>query len=235
MWSGPRNISSALMRSFENRDDTWVCDEPFYGCYLQASGAKHPGYEEIIESMICNYKQAIKALTTDKKDSLIINYQKHMTHHLPPEMSTDWLLALKNCFLIRDPVRVISSYAKVRPKFSFEELGLQQQRDLFELCAQSGDTPPVIDASRCLEDPEGTLRKLCARLNISFSPKMLKWRSGSRISDGVWGKHWYQELNKSTSFSLNINQDANIDTASRHPEILEKALDIYNELLEYSL
>ena len=235
MWSGPRNISSALMRSFENRHDTWVCDEPFYGYYLKASGVKHPGYEEIIESMVCDYRQVIKALTTDKEDSLIINYQKHMTHHLLPEIATDWLLGLKNCFLIRDPVRVISSYSRVRPEFSFEDLGLQQQRDLFELCVQYGQIPPVIDASRCLVDPAGTLKKLCARLNIGFSPKMLKWKSGTRSSDGVWGKHWYQNLEKTTCFSSNINHQVDIKTANRYPEILKKSLYIYNELLEYSL
>ena len=223
------------MRSFENREDTWVCDEPFYGYYLNESGATHPGYEEIIESMTCDQSKVIEVLTKGSKDPLTINYQKHMTHHLLPEVTTDWLLGLKNCFLIRDPIRVISSYARVRPDFSLEELGMVQQRDLFELCAQSGEIPPVIDASRCVEDPEGTLRKLCARLDISFSSKMLKWEAGPRISDGVWSKYWYKELNKTTRFSSRRISPRETETANRYPQILKKSLQIYDQLAEYSL
>mgnify|MGYP002034702966 FL=1 len=238
MWSGPRNISSALMRSFENRSDTWVCDEPFYGFYLKISGAPHPDRQEIIDSMVCDPESVIETLTKEVNDSLSINYQKHMTHHFLPEISGDWLFSLKNCFLIRDPLRVISSYAKVRSKFSFEELGMQQQLDLFHLCANElGEAPPVIDAERCLVNPKNVLTKLCQRLNISFSSKMLEWPIGSRASDGLWAKHWYSDLYKTTHFSLNQNNYKSDERKieKEYSETLKKALEIYNELSEYAL
>ncbi len=238
MWSGPRNISSALMRSFENRSDTWVCDEPFYGFYLKKSGALHPGRQEIIDSMVCDPKSVIEILTKGSNDSLTINYQKHMTHHFLPEVDRGWLSSIKNCFLIRDPLRVISSYAKVRSEFSFEELGMQQQLNLFHLCADElGEAPPVIDADRCLLNPEIVLTKLCQNLNISFSSEMLEWPIGSRASDGVWAKYWYDDLNKTTHFSLNQSEDKSDDSKieKEYSEILEKGLQIYDELLEHAL
>ena len=236
MWSGPRNISSALMRSFENRSDTWVCDEPFYGFYLKASEAQHPGREEIIDSMLCDYRSVIEMLTNGINDLFTINYQKHMTHHLLSEIDREWLSNLKNCFLIRDPVSVISSYAKVRTDFSFEDLGMQQQLDLFHLCTdQFGEIPPVIDAKRCLEDPRTVLKKLCERLDISFSLKMLEWPIGPRASDGVWAKYWYQDLNKTTHFSLRHGGSDDPKVEKGYSELLGNALEIYNELLEYAL
>jgi len=236
MWSGPRNISSALMRSFENRGDTWVCDEPFYGFYLKASGASHPGRQEIIDSMVCDPRSVIEMLTKDVSGSLTINYQKHMTHHLLSAASREWLSNLKNCFLIRDPVRVISSYAKMRTNFSFEDLGMQQQLDLFNLCAdQFGEVPPVIDAERCLEDPETVLTKLCERLNIGFSSQMLEWPSGPRASDGVWAKYWYQDLNKTKYFSLKHKGNDQPKVEEVYSGVLGKAREIYNELLKYAL
>ena len=236
MWSGPRSISSALMRSFENREDTWVIDEPFYGYYLKVSGAQHPGCKEVIESMDCDWRQVVELLTKNRKDSLTINYQKHMTHHLFPEVQKDWLLRLKNCFLIREPVSVLASYARVRPHFTYEELGIQQQYDLFHLCAKLfGEFPPVIDANRFLADPDGMLRKVCQRLNIRFSSKMLKWPSGPRNSDGIWAKYWYDDLNKSTCFSSNLNSKEERITASRYSEMLGKSLSVYNELFKHSL
>jgi len=226
------------MRSFENRSDTWVCDEPFYGFYLKISGALHPGRQEIIDSMVCDPKSVTETLTKDVNDSLSINYQKHMTHHFLPEIGDDWLFSLKNCFLIRDPLRVISSYAKVRSKFSFEELGMQQQLDLFHLCANElGEAPPVIDAEHCLVNPKYVLNKLCQRLNISFSSKMLEWPIGSRASDGLWAKHWYGDLYKTTHFSLNQSKYKSDERKieKEYSETLKKALKIYNELSEYAL
>ena len=140
--------------------------------------------------------------------------------------------------MIRDLLRVISSYAKVRSKFSFEELGIQQQLDLFHLCADKlGEAPPVIDAERCLVNPKNVLTKLCQRLNISFSSKMLEWPVGSRASDGLWAKHWYGDLYKTTHFSLNQIRGKSDEhkIEKEHSESLKKALVIYNELSEYVL
>jgi hypothetical protein len=198
MWSGPRNISTALMRAFENRTDCAVVDEPLYGYYLQQTGLDHPGREQIIAAMDCDWRSVTRALSDASPPGLTgsgVYYQKHMTQHLLPEVDLAFTDALVNCFLIREPRRIIASYARIRPQFTLEEIGLPQQLALFRrVFEREGTPPPVIDASATLMDPAGTLRALCARVAIPFSGRMLRWPPGGRSSDGVWAPYWYASV-----------------------------------------
>lgn len=200
-WSGPRNISTALLRSWGARPDTHVTDEPLYAHYLQTTGIHHPGREEIIASQDSDWRKVADRLTGPVPEDKSIWYQKHMTHHMIPEVGRDWLLELTNCFLIREPGAVILSYSKVRPDPTPEDLGFPQQRELFELVRdRTGRTPPVIDALDVLDDPERILGLLCDAVGVPFDRSMLSWEPGPRPTDGVWAKHWYANVRRSTGF-----------------------------------
>ncbi|MGH8162796.1 MAG: hypothetical protein ACREP1_00510, partial [Rhodanobacteraceae bacterium] len=201
MWSGPRNISTALMRAWENRADTTVIDEPFYAFYLQATGKQHPLAAEIIATGETDWRKVAARLTSAGEDGSRIIYQKQMTHHLLPEVERSWLSNLTNCFLIRDPAEVIASYLKKNGEPTLEDLGFIQQAALFDrVRMESQAIPPIVDARDVLENPERTLRRLCGAVGVSFDPAMLSWPPGLRASDGIWAKHWYGEVARSTSF-----------------------------------
>jgi len=201
-WSGPRNISTAMMRSWENRGDCTVSDEPLYAHYLAATGLDHPARDEVVAAGDTDWRRVVRALTEGPApDGQPVWYQKHMTHHLLPGMDTGWVLRLTNVFLIRDPALVVASYVKSRARVEAADIGLQQQARLFDEVAQrEGRAPPVIDAERFLRAPEAHLRMLCARLGIAFTPRMLRWPAGPRASDGVWAPHWYDTVWKSNGF-----------------------------------
>jgi len=201
MWSGPRNISTALMRAFENRADAAVTDEPLYGHYLLATGLDHPGRDEVIAAQETDWRKVAAALTGPVPGGTRVWYQKHMAHHLLPEIGRDWLDRLTNCFLIRDPREVLASYVMTRAQPTIEDLGLPQQVEIFEhVRAQTGRVPPVLDARDALEDPRRALGLLCAAVGIPFSERMLAWPEGPRPTDGVWGRHWYAGVWRSTGF-----------------------------------
>ena len=201
MWSGPRNISTAMMRAWENRDDCAVSDEPLYAAYLAETGLEHPGWEEIVESGETDWRRVTKALLGPVPGGKPIWYQKHMSHHLLSEMATEWVFGLSNVFLIRNPDEVVASYLKSRAEVTPEDIGLPQQGELFDLlCEHLGHAPPVIDAGDFLRAPEPHLRALCLHLGIPFSDRMLAWPSGPRASDGIWAPHWYQAVHQSTGF-----------------------------------
>lgn len=206
MWSGPRNISTAMMRSWGNRDDTVVIDEPFYAYYLRATGKKHPGADEVIASGETNWRKVVEQLTgplpeSRHKGPSHIFFQKQMTHHLLPEVDRQWLGAVTNCFLIRDPAEVITSYIKKNDDPALEDLGFVQQAEIFDWVKQkTGSAPTVVDAKDFLRNPERMLRVLCEAVGVEFDGAMLSWPPGLRESDGVWAKHWYGEVARSTSF-----------------------------------
>jgi hypothetical protein len=201
MWSGPRNISTALMRAFENRADAVVSDEPLYGHYLLATGLDHPGREEVIAAQETDWRKVAAALAGSPPESKRVWYQKHMAHHLLPEIGRAWLDALTNCFLIREPREVLASYARTRAEPTIEDLGLPQQVEIFEhVRARTGRVPPVLDARDVLEDPRRMLGLLCAAVGIPFSERMLAWPEGPRPTDGVWGRHWYAGVWRSRGF-----------------------------------
>jgi hypothetical protein len=229
MWSGPRNISTALMRSFENRPDCAVVDEPFYGCYLRRSGADHPGREEIVAAMDGDWESVARSLTADVPDSCAVYYQKHMTHHLLPEVDLAFTDDLVNCFLLRDPARVILSYARVRPDFELTDLGFPQQLRIYEHVKQrTGHPPLVLHARHVLADPEGELRRLCDHAGIGFREEMLRWPPGPRESDGVWAPHWYASVQASTGFGPPPTDRPAVP--KRYQRLHEQALAIYAEM-----
>lgn len=201
MWSGPRNISTALMRSWGSRADTVVCDEPFYAHFLKVTGRKHPGRDDVIAHYETDWRKVAAWLTGPVPDGKAIFYQKHMAHHLLPEMMDDWLEALSHAFLIRDPGEMLTSLVKVIPDPAIEDTGLPQQWALFEWLQERGAAPPpVLDARDVLENPRAMLSMLCQRLGVPFLEEMLSWKPGRRPTDGIWAKYWYASVERSTGF-----------------------------------
>ena len=196
MWSGPRTISTAMMRAWENRPDCHVTDEPFYAYYLHRTGLDHPGRDDVIRSQPTDWRTVAADLTQGELPAgATIHYQKHMAHHLLPEVDRAALDGLRHAFLLRDPAEVLISYAKVRGQPTMDDLGLAQQVELYERFGG-----PVIDARDVLERPEPMLRALCAALDVEFDRAMLSWPAGPRATDGVWGRHWYDGVWRSTGF-----------------------------------
>ncbi|GJL81323.1 MAG: branched chain amino acid aminotransferase [marine bacterium B5-7] len=207
------------MRAFENRSDCVVWDEPFYGPYLHLTGKTHPGAAEVIADQGYNWREVVRRIEGSIPESASLWYQKHMTHHMLDDISLDFMDTLANCFLIRDPVEVLSSYRQRRESFDASDLGFKRQFELFEYVrSRSGEVPPVLDSADVLKDPRGMLNALCAHLGIEFSPAMLNWPAGARDSDGVWSKYWYDAVKRSTGFmpykphTIDLDEDARLIT-----------------------
>jgi sulfotransferase family protein len=212
MWSGPRNISTAMMRAWENRGDCAVSDEPLYAHYLAHTGADHPGRDEVVAAGETDWRRVTDSLVGTAPERRPLWYQKHMTHHLLDHIEHDWIHRLVNVFLIRDPSRVVSSYVKTRATVTPEDIGVPQQGRLFdELADRSGVAPPVVDADEFLRAPEAHLRALCARLGIPFTERMLAWPPGPRESDGVWAPWWYAAVERSTRFETPRQKPGRLD------------------------
>jgi hypothetical protein len=207
MWSGPRNISTAMMRSFENRADTIVWDEPFYAAELYATGRDHPMRDEVIKAGEIDPARVAMRLTgpveDPRKPQAHVFYQKHMTHHMLPGFPRDWIghPEIVNAFLIREPKRVLASYTRTWTHVTLDEIGVPQQTELFQAVADRlGRAPPVLESNQVLADPRGALTALCAACGIAFDEAMLSWPAGRRKSDGVWAPAWYGAVEKSTGF-----------------------------------
>ena len=200
MWSGPRNISTAMMRAFENRPDTVVVDEPLYAAYLARTGIDHPVREAVIASQPSDLDEAIAGLSAPLPPGRHVHYAKHMAHHVSRDMDLRWTLDFRNVLLIRDPVEVVASYVRNRETCEPEDIGFPQQGWLMELWDEYGIEVPILDARDFLGAPEAHLRHLCDWLEIPFSVRMLSWPPGPRASDGVWAPHWYAAVWSSTGF-----------------------------------
>ncbi|MDE2488656.1 MAG: HAD family hydrolase [Alphaproteobacteria bacterium] len=199
MWSGPRNISTAMMRSFENRPDCAVVDEPFYAAYLAATGLDHPMREAVLTSQPTDWRAVADALVAEAPAPVV--YQKHMTHHMLPGFGLDWMAQCRNAFLIRDPARVVASYVRTRAEVTLADIGVVRQHELFEREADRlGRAPPVVEGADVLADPRGVLSAFCEALGIGFDEAMLEWPAGRRASDGVWARAWYAAVERSTGF-----------------------------------
>lgn len=234
MWSGPRNISTAMMRSFENRGDTVVIDEPFYACFLERSGIDHPGREIILQSQSTDTNKVIESLVGPHSEAAGIFYQKHMCHHMLDGMELDWMKEVTNVFLIRDPRAMIASYVKSREAVEFSDLGARQMIKFFDAeCDRLGTTPIVIESADVLKDPEGMLEKLCNALEIPFDIAMLNWPQGKRDSDGVWAPHWYASVEKSTGFMPYSERE--IELSPELERIADQCMPAYEKLLKYAL
>jgi hypothetical protein len=198
VWSGPRNISTALMRAWENRPDTVVVDEPLYAAYLARTGLEHPGRDEVLAAQPTDLAEAVAAL--HRPVDAEVHYAKHMSHHLLPGDDLTWTEDFRNVLLVRDPGEVVASYVRSRESCEPADIGLLQQERLLDAWAASGDEPPVLDAADVLRDPEAHLRWLCDWLGIGFTDRMLHWPAGPRDSDGVWAPYWYDAVLASTGF-----------------------------------
>jgi len=232
MWSGPRNVSTALMRSFENRDDTFVWDEPLYSYYLKETGKTHPIGKEIINTYSFDLNEIIKNISKDYGTKKI-HYQKHMAHHILEKTPIDWIKFGINCFLIRHPKEVISSYIKKNKLIESFDIGFPNQFRIFKRVIDLNQNLIVINAKDLLNNPTNILQKLCNKLNISYDNKMLNWPKGPRDSDGIWSKFWYGSVNQSSGFEIHKNQEFKIP--SKYTDIYKECLEIYSELNSYSL
>ena len=234
MWSGPRNISTAMMRAWGNRPDTFVIDEPFYAYYLRATGKQHPGADEIIASSNTDWANVVAQLTGPIPKARRIFFQKQMAHHLLPEVDREWLGAVTNCFLIRDPREVIASYIKKREEPALQDLGFVQQAEIFNFVrTRTSSIPPIIDAKDVLDNPERMLRLLCEAVGVEFSKSMLSWPPGLRETDGIWARHWYGEVAKTTSFQPYRPRSARVPAHLQ--EIYDRCRECYERLRQWRL
>jgi hypothetical protein len=234
MWSGPRNISTALMRSWGNRDDCAAVDEPLYAHYLAHTGLDHPAREAIIAAGETDWRKVAAWLTGPIPDGRAVWYQKHMTHHLLPHIAREWLAGLTHVFLIRDPREVLLSYVKSRPRVTAEDIGVAQQLELFKYVRQAtGVTPLVLEAGEFLKAPEAQLRALCERLGIAFTPLMLSWAPGPRTSDGIWAPYWYEAVQRSAGFEPYRARERAVPPEQQG--IVEATMPLFEELFEHRL
>ena len=234
MWSGPRNISTALMRSWESRSDTFVIDEPFYAHYLSVTNVNHPGRDEIVQSGETDQSVVSKGLISDIDDSCSIYFQKHMTHHMIPSVDRDWMKDVVNCFLIRNPKDMILSYTKVNSNLNMHLLGLEEQYELFEYVTKiNGRAPPVVDSKDILIDPRKILSLLCEKVGVIFSEEMLSWSKGVRDTDGIWAKYWYDNVINSTGF--NTYTEKNEVIRDDYLQLYEDCLKIYEKLSKHKI
>jgi Sulfotransferase domain len=225
MWSGPRTISTALLRAFENRADTIVVDEPLYGYYLASTGIPHPGRDEIINSLQKGWRAVIEQLTSMPLPAGVsIYYQKHMTHHLLPEVDRGALAGLRHAFLIRHPRQLLASYARVRSEPTLADLGLAQQVEIFRRFGG-----PVVDSGQILRQPRAALQALCDALTVPFDPAMLCWPPGPRPTDGVWAKYWYAGVWRSTGFGP-YAEPAEVDLPPALEPLAARCMPYYAEL-----
>jgi hypothetical protein len=237
MWSGPRNLSTALMRSFSSRPDTTVLDEPFYAHYLRETGIDHPGRDDVIAAYENDWRRVVDFISGPIPEGKAVWYQKHMAHHMLPHIDVQRLVAggdLIHALLIRDPVEVITSYTKVHRRMTLAETGLPYQVDLFaRVRAATGKPPPVVDAKDILLDPRRTLSRLCEALGLDFTERMLAWPAGSHPRDGNWAPHWYASVYNSTGFETYRPKNEPVPEHLR--EMAVEASALYERLVAHKL
>jgi Sulfotransferase domain len=232
MWSGPRNISTAMMYSFANRPDCEAWDEPFYGFSLRHKGNDHPMRDDIIASMETDWDKLVTKCTTPSQKPLL--YQKHMTHHMLEGYDRAFILTLTNAFLIRDPARVLASYTQKWADVDLRAIGFIEQAEIFDMVAQKlGHAPPVVDSDDILANPAAVLSKLCTACNIPFDDAMLNWPKGPKSCDGVWAAHWYNSAWESTSFSAPPKKAVSLPDALQ--SIADQARPYYDRLKVHAI
>ena len=234
MWSGPRNLSTAMMRSWENRLDTVVVDEPLYGPYLSRTGKKHAAYEAIIQSQGSQWQPIVKALTERQFEGAGIYYQKHMSHHLTEDISLGFTDHLRNGFLIRHPNEVLTSYLRKHPHATPEDLGYPQQVRLFNwIKERTGKAPPIFESKDIQKNPDRLLKKMCLSLDVPYDKAMLSWPKGYRDSDGIWAKHWYNRVIESTGFSSYNPKENKLSSAEQC--IADQCRPYFETMLDYKI
>jgi hypothetical protein len=234
MWSGPRNLSTAMMYAFAARGDCAVWDEPFYAAYLSATGIHHPMRDDIIAAHDPDPVSVAAACTGEIPDGKSIHYQKHMTLHMIPEFDRGFMRDLTNVFLIRHPARVVASYSQKREAPTLADIGFVQQGELFDQVAGWMGRPPlVIDSADIRANPRDSLDKLCTALGIPFTENMLHWPAGPKPYDGVWAPHWYNAVHASTGFG---EPEGPLPTLpADYAPLMEQALPHYQRLARFKL
>jgi hypothetical protein len=230
MWSGPRNLSTALMYSFANRPDFQAIDEPFYACYLTKTGLDHPMGDAVIASQPTDANQVIDGLLAQRDTHY---YQKHMTQHMLPDIPRAWIENVTNVFLIRHPNRVLASFSAKYDNPTPDDIGFRQQFELYEHLVQRGLSPIVIDSADIRRDPRTYLTKLCTALGIDFMPEMLAWPKGPKPFDGVWAPHWYGAVHTSTGFAQAEGEIPNL--ASDLQPIAKTCMGYYTKMMDVKL
>jgi len=234
MWSGPRNLSTAMMRSFGSRTDTFVSDEPFYGAYLKQTDDPQPMADEVIGSMDCDWQSVARTMAGPCPTGAPIWYQKHMAHHMVGPVDHEDLQGLRHAFLIRDPARVVASYAAKRVAVRPDHLGVERQVEYFEREADRlGHAPPVVDSADILADPPAMLEKLCEALGIAWDPAMLSWEPGIRETDGIWASHWYDAVAASTGFGIPERSAIQLDDQAQG--VADYCRSFYEKLAEHKI
>jgi hypothetical protein len=232
MWSGPRNISTAMMYAFANRADCEAWDEPFYGFSLKHRGNDHPMRDEIIASMETDWHKLVAKCTTPSSRPLL--YQKHMTHHMLEGYDRSFIRRLTNAFLIRDPQRVLASYVQKWDNVDLRAIGFIEQAEIFDMVSQLlGHAPPVIDSDDVLDNPRGVLTKLCNACGIAFDEAMLNWPKGPKACDGVWAPHWYNAAWASEGFAAPSKKQVTLPTHLQ--KIADEAQPYYGRLKAHAL
>lgn len=234
MWSGPRNLSTALMYAFAARNDCAVWDEPFYAAYLASTGLEHPMRREILSAGEQDPAKVTARCLSDIPDGKHLFYQKHMTQHMVPEFDRSWLKQVTNVFLIRHPAKVMASYLAKRESSTLNDIGFWQQEELFDLVAATrGETPIVIDSESILADPKAALCNLCDAIGIDFQEQMLRWPKGPHKHDGVWAVHWYKSVWQSTGFTQKPVSEPDFEGLDQG--ILAKAMLSYEKMQKYCI
>lgn len=220
-----------MMRSWENRDDCSVVDEPFYAAYLSATGLEHPCREEILSSQSNDYQQVVNAMTGDEV-ATPLHYMKLMTQHIPAGLNMGWCKGLSHCFLIRDPAQVINSYVQKMPHVDEDAIGIRRQAALFrQITSITGVVPAVIDSNDVLKNPGKIMAELCDYLEVDYpQDQMLHWPAGTRASDGVWAHHWYHNVEQSTGFGEYSEKPLTL--SDEHWDLARSMQPYYDELAE---
>lgn len=229
MWSGPRNVSTALMYSFGERADTCIVDEPLYGYYLKKTGVEHPGGIEVINDMELDER---KVWSSIPRDSGKITFVKNMAHHAL-DLSLDWYREPVPMFLIRDPKEMLPSLTIQLPDASLRDTGLKRQVELLDMFRAMGKEPIVLDSKYLLLDPRKVLSAVCEKLGVGFSEKMLHWEPGPREADGIWAKHWYHSVHQSRGFQPYVPKTDPFPK-ELHP-LLTECEPYYNQLLKHAI
>ena len=230
LWSCPRNVSTALMYSFGQRQDTFIFDEPLYAHYLKISGAQHPGRDEILNSQENDGDKVVREIILKKSNRIL--FHKLMSHFLI-KIDTDFLSLVNNIILIRNPQEIIHSYNKVIPNPKINDIGVKQQYDLYLELVKRGQEPIILDSKYLLKDPHSILVNICELLEIPFDINMLKWKKGARAEDGVWAKYWYKNIHNSTGFLAKSQKK--IKLSYKNTKLLESCLPYYNYLTTKSI
>ena len=231
LWSGPRNVSTALMYSFNQRSDTRVVDEPLYGHYLRVSGANHPGRDEIMQAMDCDGNAVMHGLLRSDPPGPQMLFIKHMAHHLV-DLDLSFLATTENVFLVRDPAEMLPSLTVQIPHAELADTGLRRQWEVYRDLLANGQSPAVIDARELLLDPGGVLKALCQHLCVDYYDAMLSWPAGPIMEDGIWAKHWYRAVHKSTGFASYV---AKSDFPEELNPLLDECRPFYENLYEHAI